>query len=292
MAVTKAHTNGVDLAYETFGGPADPPMLLVMGLNTQMIGWPEPFCRDLANRGFYVIRFDNRDIGLSTHLDGVPTPSIYKVALRLAKPPYTIEDMAADTVGLLDALGLDRVHLVGASMGGFISQTVALNHPERIASLTLIMTSTGSWRVGQATRQILGMVLRGKPPSSREEAIDGTVAMFEFIGGEGFEFDEALVRQYAEMSYDRGYDPAGTARQFLAVVSQRNRTNDLKKLTAPTLVIHGLHDPMVGASGGIALARAIPGARFVGFHGMGHGLPQQLWPQLVDEIVAITKVAG
>lgn len=291
VTTLRAQANGIQIAYETFGDAGDPPLLLVMGLGTQMLAWPEPFCRELAEQGFFVVRFDNRDVGLSTHLDDLPAPDPISVALHRRRPAYRLDDMAADALGLLDALGLDRVHLVGASMGGFISQLMVIVAPERIASLTLIMTSTGSRRVGQTRPKVISEVLRRKPATDRAAGIAGSVEMFRLIRSSGYDFDEGLIAALAGESYDRGYDPAGQRRQLAAVVAQRNRSAELARITAPTLVMHGLNDPLVGASGGLALARVIPGARFVGFSGMGHDMPRALWPDYIREIVAVTRRA-
>ena len=285
----KVPANGIEIAYETFGDPSDPPMLLVMGLGTQMLAWPDDLCEDLASRGYHVVRMDNRDAGASTHLDGVRAPSIVRIAARRARPPYTINDMADDVAGLVDALGLGRVHLVGASLGGFISQTVAVRHPDKLRSLTLIMTSTGSRLVGQADPRLLGRLLKGRVASSREEAMDAVVETFRVIGSKGFALDEERLRDVGGRSWDRGYDPAGYRRQLAAVVAQPNRTKRLRRIDVPTLVIHGLDDPLVAPSGGRALARAIPGARFVGFAGMGHDLPRELWPEFADHIASVAR---
>ena len=283
--------NGIEIAYETFGDPTDPPMVLVMGLGTQMLAWPDALCEDLAQRGHYVVRFDNRDVGASTHLKGVRAPSPVAVALRRKRPPYTVNDMADDVAGLIDALELRRVHLVGASLGGFIAQTVAMRHPAKLRSLTLIMTSTGSRLVGQADPRLIGRLLKGRIANSREEAMDAVVETFRVIGSKGYALDEERLRDVGGRSFDRGYDPGGYRRQLAAVVAQPNRTKRLQQLDVPTLVMHGLDDPLVAPSGGRALARAIPGARFVGFSGMGHDLPRELWPEFADHIAALTKRA-
>jgi pimeloyl-ACP methyl ester carboxylesterase len=288
-AVQRAQVNGIEIAYETFGDPADPAIVLVMGLGTQMLAWPEEFCRDLAARGSFVVRYDNRDVGLSSAMRHLPTPHPLAVAAGRRRPAYTIRDMAEDCVGLLDHLGLDQVDLVGASMGGFIAQTVALSHPERVRSLTLIMTSTGSRRVGRARLHLTGMLLKPRHYPNREAAIKARLAVARAIGSPGYPLDEAYVREMAGRSYDRAADPRGYMRHLGAVLSQPDRTPRLRKLRVPTLVMHGLHDPLVGVSGGIALARAIQGSRFLGFPGMGHDLPRALWGQFADEITAVAR---
>jgi pimeloyl-ACP methyl ester carboxylesterase len=292
MTVQRAQANGIEIAYETFGDRSDPAIVLVMGLGTQMIAWPDELCRDLADRGHFVVRFDNRDVGESTHLTGVRVPRLAQLVTGRKKPPYTIDDMADDAVGLLDALGLERVHLVGASLGGFIAQTVALRAPERLHSLTLIMTSTGSRLVGQADAKLVGRLLRGRVANSREEAMDAVLETFRLIGSVGYAFDEEHLRDLAGRSYDRGYDRGGYRRQLAAATTQTNRTDQLRDLDVPTLVVHGLHDRLVRPSGGLALARVIRGARFVGFNGMGHDLPRPLWPELADHIAALARRAA
>jgi pimeloyl-ACP methyl ester carboxylesterase len=282
--------NGIEIAYETFGDRTDPPVLLVMGLGTQSIAWHDELCADIAARGRFVVRFDNRDVGESTHLRGTRAPSPVKAAV-LRRAPYTIADMADDAAGLLDALELDSAHVVGASMGGFIAQTVALRHPRRVRSLTLVMTSTGGRRVGQAKVALIVQMLRRKPARSKAEAMDAAVETFRAIGSPGYPFDETRVRDLAARSYDRGYDAGGFARQLAAVVTQPNRTRALRRLHVPTVVLHGLDDPLVDVSGGLALADAIPRAQFVGFAGMGHDLPRDLWPRFVDEIVGVSDRA-
>jgi pimeloyl-ACP methyl ester carboxylesterase len=281
--------NGIEIAYETFGKSSDPPMLLVMGLGTQMLGWPDELCEQLAAEGFYVVRFDNRDIGLSTHLHETPAPDIIRVALRRLKPPYRIEDMATDAIAFIEAMELGPVHLVGASMGGFIAQSIVLDRPDLVRSLTLIMTSTGSRRVGHTAPKIIATVLRRKPAEGRLAAIDASVDMFRLIGSPAYPMDEDFHRDLAGRSYDRGYDPAGAQRQLAATVAQTNRTSALASVAVPTLVMHGLSDPLVSASGGLALARVIPGAKFVGYQGMGHDFPRALWPDFAREIVDNTK---
>jgi pimeloyl-ACP methyl ester carboxylesterase len=277
----------LQIAYETFGDPAAPALLLVMGLGTQMLAWPDELCADLAGIGRYVVRFDNRDVGLSTHLDEVPAPAPGRVLLRRDKAPYSMADLAGDALGLMDALGLATVDLVGASMGGFIAQTVALQAPERVRTLTLMMTSTGSRRVGHPSPKLARQLLRRRPMLDRESAIAAAVQVFSLIGSSGYALDEEYLQRQAGASYDRAYDPAGYLRQLAAVLTQPDRTKGLRGLRVPTLVVHGLHDPLVSPTGGLALARTIPGARFVGYSGMGHDLPRPLWKPLAEEIARL-----
>ena len=232
--------NGVQLAYESFGHPADPTILLVMGLGTQLLAWPESLCRDLADAGHHVLRYDNRDVGLSTKFDG-PAPTLAQMVTRRGTA-YTIADMADDAFGLLAGLGIDAAHVVGASMGGFIAQTVAIRRPAAVRSLTLIMTSTGSRRVGQAHPKLLRRLLTRPVVTSREEAQDAVVDTFRVIGSKGFPLDEQRLRDLAGRSYDRAYDPGGYRRQLAAVVAQPDRSEQLRALDVPALVMHGLHD--------------------------------------------------
>ena len=278
----------VELCYETFGDPADPPLLLVMGLGVQMLGWHEDFCRELAERGHYVIRYDNRDVGRSTHFHGVPTAREL-LTRRFRRLAYTLDDMADDAAGLLDRLGIDSAHVVGASMGGMIAQVLALRHPERVRSLVSIMSTTGSRLVGQAAPRLYPYFL-GKPPRSKEEAVRRALRLFRVIGSPAFERDERELRALVEQSFERGGgDTAGTARQLAAVLAAGNRTRDLRGISVPTLVIHGRKDRLVGPSGGRATARAIPGARLDMVDGMGHDLPRGVWPRLVEGIVDNTS---
>ena len=278
---------GLELAYETFGQAGDPAIVLVMGWATQMIAWPDELCQSLAGHGHFVVRFDNRDTGGSTHLEHIPPPPLSQVLTRRRQPPYTISDMADDVAGLLDGLSLGSVHLVGASMGGFIAQTVALRHPRRVRSLTLMMTLTGSLRVGLAKPRVYARLLRHEVISGRDAAVASAVETFRLIGSQGYPFDEAHIREIAGRSWDRGFDPPGSLRQLEATVTQPNRTAALRQIAVPTLVIHGLADPLVGPSGGLAVARAIPGCRFIGYPGMGHDLPRPLWPEFADQIAAL-----
>jgi pimeloyl-ACP methyl ester carboxylesterase len=292
MAESFARVGDVDICFETFGDPADPGLLLIMGLGTQMLGWHEDFCADLAGRGFHVIRYDNRDIGRSTILDAHPAPTVGQLVRRDKRAAaYTLAEMAADGVGLLDHLGIDRAHLVGVSMGGMIAQTIAARRPERVLSLTSIMSSTGSrWR-GQPALRTYRKFLR--PVSSdRATYIAQTAALFDIIGSPGFDRDDAALHELLGAMYDRGHDPSSVSRQLAAIVASGNRTEELHRITAPTLVIHGTADRLVNASGGRATARAIPGARLLMIEGMGHDLPRGAWPQLIDAIVENAGRAG
>jgi pimeloyl-ACP methyl ester carboxylesterase len=285
--IQRAQVGQIEIAYETFGEPGDPPVLLVMGLATQMIGWPDDFCRGLADRGLHVIRFDNRDIGLSTHLDEAGAPDIMSVlGGDTSGVAYTLADLAADTVGLLDALGLDSVHLVGASMGGMISQLVALQAPERVRSLTSIMSTTGDPSVGSPAEAALAVLL-APPATDREGAVQRVVDTYRVIGSPGFEFDEAALRDRAGLSFDRAYNPAGVARQLAAILTTPDRTPDLKEVAVPTLVIHGAEDALVHVSGGRATAAAIPNCELLVVDGMGHDLPRAVWPEITDRITAL-----
>ena len=281
--------NGVQLAYESFGHPADPTILLVMGLGTQLLAWPEVLCRDLAESGHHVIRFDNRDVGLSTKFDE-PAPTLGQMVVGRGAS-YSIADMADDAFGLLGALGIDAAHVVGASMGGFIAQTMAIRQPTRVLSLTLVMTSTGSKRVGRPSPAALRQLATLPVARSREEAVASAVRVSEVIGSPAYR-DLSRVRDLAGRSYDRAYHPAGRARHLGAVLAQPDRTRRLRDLRIPTTVVHGLEDTLVSTSGGIALARAIPGARFIGHHGMGHDLPMPLLGGFTEDILATAALAG
>ena len=255
-----------------------------MGLGMQLLAWPDDFCNALVARGFRVVRFDNRDVGLSTHLRGVTAPRPLATFARRQSPPYTIDDMAGDAFGLLDALGIESAHVAGASMGGFIAQTMALLSPQRVRSLALIMTSTGSRWVGRPKASSMKPMILRPQPHTPAEAEDLVVATFRRIGSPGFPFDEGEIRAMARRSMERNQDPDGVLRQLAAVLAQPNRTKALRGLHTPTVVVHGLADPMVNPSGGMALARAIRGAKFVGYAGMGHDLPRPLWPAIRAEL--------
>lgn len=279
-----APVNGIELAYETFGDPADDAILLVMGLGTQMLAWPDALCTALADAGHFVIRYDNRDVGLSTKIDA-PVPSIPDLLLQ-RKVAYRLDDMATDAFALLDHLGVQRAHLAGTSMGGFISQTMALRSPERVRTLSLSMTSTGSRKVGRPSPGVIKMMATAKPPADRAAAMEDAVAVNTILGSPRHQ-DADQIRELSGIAWDRSHDPDGRLRQLGAILAQPNRTERLRTLRIPTVVVHGLDDPLVSVSGGIALARAIPGATFIGHHGMGHDLPLTLWRSLVDDQLAL-----
>ena len=284
----RASVGDVEIAYESFGSPGDTPLLLVMGLATQMLGWPDDFCRALADRGLHVVRFDNRDIGLSTHLDAAGAPDVAALMSGTGTAAYSLADMADDTAGLLDALGWDSAHVVGASMGGMIAQSLAIRHPQRVRSLTSIMSTTGDRSVGSPAEVALG-VLFAPPARTRDEALQRAVDTYRVIGSPGFEFDEAALRERAGLSFDRAHDPAGVARQLAAILTTDDRTAHLGEISVPTLVVHGAQDALVDVSGGRATAAAIPDAELWVVEGMGHDLPRELWPDLVERITATVQ---
>jgi len=279
--------DGIELAYETFGDPADPPVLLVMGLATQMLGWPDELCAALAERGHFVVRFDNRDIGLSTHLHDAPAADLEALmGGDTSSASYTLADMARDVAGLIDALGLPSAHLVGASMGGMIAQTVAIEHPARVRSLTSIMSTTGDPSVGEPTPEAIAVLL-APPVDTREAVQDRTVESYRVIGSPAYPLDEPALRERAARSFDRAHDPAGVGRQLAAILASPDRTERLRELDLPTVVIHGAADVLVGVSGGKATAEAIPGAELVVIDGMGHDFPRGLFAEIVDRIAAV-----
>jgi pimeloyl-ACP methyl ester carboxylesterase len=281
----------ITLCYENFGDPADPTALLVMGLGTQMIAWHEDFCSELASRGLHVVRFDNRDCGRSTHIRGAP-PTLGQILRRSRHAAhYTLADMAGDAAALLDRLDLAPAHVVGASMGGMIAQTLAARHPDKVLSLVSIMSNTGSIRTGQPGLRVYPLFLR-RAPTEREAFIDHMERLFALIGSPGFPRDPQDIRRLAAESYDRDDDRFGTLRQLAAIMASGDRTPELRRISAPTLVIHGSADRLVTPSGGRATARAIPGAEMMVVKGMGHDLPRAAWPQIIDGIVANAERAG
>jgi pimeloyl-ACP methyl ester carboxylesterase len=287
-----APANGIELSYQEMGDADGEPLLLVMGLGTQMIAWDEGFCGLLVERGFRVIRFDNRDIGRSTKIESAGVPRRVDMMVgRRASAPYLLRDMAADTTGLMDHLGIESAHVVGASMGGMIVQAMAIQHPERVRSMVSIMSNTGSRWTGMPSRKAMAVLL-GRPPRGREAAIERGVKTFRVIGSPGYPFDEEGVRRIVGRSYDRGHSAAGVLRQLHAITASGDRTQALRNVSTPTTVIHGNRDPLVRPAGGRATARAIPNARLKMIDGMGHDLPRQLWPVFAEEIANNAARAG
>jgi len=279
-----APANGIELCYQEMGDPDGEPLLLAMGLATQMIAWDEEFCAMLAERGFRVVRFDNRDIGRSSRIGSAGVPNLLEMTIgRRGTAPYLLRDMAGDTIGLMDHLGFESAHVVGASMGGMIAQAVAIDHPKRVRTLTSIMSTTGSRRVGHPSYRTFGLLL-GRAPREREAVIERVVKTFRLIGSPGYPFEEDRIREIAGRSFDRGHSSAGIARQLHAITASGDRTSGLRKVDLPALVIHGRNDILVNPSGGRATAKAIPNARLRLIDGMGHDLPRALWPTFVEEI--------
>ena len=284
----RALANGIELEYETFGREGDPPIVLIMGFAVQMIFWDDGFCRALANRGLRVIRFDNRDVGLSTKVDHLGTLNLAAtlVAQRLGgaiEPPYTLDDMADDVAGLLTALGLDSAHVCGASMGGMIAQTLAFRRPDRVRSLISIMSTTGDPELPQAGARVQRVLLE-PAPADREGYAEHSVKVWRTLGSPGFPFDDEAVRARALLAFDRGLYPKGIVRQLTAIVAHGSRRERLRGVRAPSLVIHGEEDPLIPVAGGHDTAEWIPGARLVTIPGMGHDLPRPVWPQVIEEI--------
>jgi pimeloyl-ACP methyl ester carboxylesterase len=287
-----APVNGIEIAYQEIGGEDGEPLLLVMGLATQMLAWDEGFCELLAERGFRVVRFDNRDIGHSTKIDSAGVPKRADMLLgRRATAAYLLRDMADDTTGLMDYLGIESAHLVGASMGGMIAQTVAIRSPERVRSLVSMMSSTGNRWLGLPAWKAFG-TLFGRPGTGREAAIEHSVRTFRTIGSPGYPMDEERFRELAAASYDRSHSRAGVARQLHAITASGDRTTKLERLRLPATVLHGGSDPLIRPAAGRATARAIRDSRLRIFDGMGHDLPPELWPDFVEEIAATAARAG
>jgi pimeloyl-ACP methyl ester carboxylesterase len=290
-----AEANGIRIEYEAFGNPSAPPLLLIIGLGGQLIEWHADFCNGLAEKGHYVIRFDNRDSGLSQKFEELGLANIMQAGEALLRgetvaPLYTLEDMADDAVGLLDALDLSKAHICGMSMGGMIAQTIAIRHPSRAQSLISIYSTTGNPELPPPEPEAMDVLLEA-PPTDRQGYIDFLVRTFRVIAGSGFAFDEAYHRQLAGELFDRSFYPQGTGRQLLAVMTGENRKPSLASVTAPTLIIHGSDDPLVPLECGRDTADAIPGAELLIIDGMGHELPPgNGWPQILEAIVAHTNI--
>jgi pimeloyl-ACP methyl ester carboxylesterase len=290
------YANGIQIEYETFGDLSGQPLLLIIGLGGQMIHWDDDICKDFAARGHYVIRFDNRDVGLSTKFGkaGVPTlPEIFGKLLRGEKvnPPYTLDDMANDALALLDALHISKAHVCGMSMGGMIAQTIAIRSPQRVLSLTSIYSTTGNPQVPQPKPEIIA-ILTAPPPDERQAFIEHMLRLMKTISGPRFPPDETWTRKIMGETYDRSFYPEGAARQLVAILTQGNRVSALSSVKVPSLVIHGTSDPLVSVEGGKDTARAIPGAELMLIEGMGHDLPHGgAWPMIVEAITKHTQRA-
>ncbi len=285
-----AHNGEIAIEYDTIGDPTNPAVLLIMGFSAQMTAWDLAFCQELVDRGRFVIRFDNRDCGLSHKTDGEP-PNVMAIMMSVTsgsevtqEVPYTLSDMAADAMAVLDDLGIDRAHVVGASMGGMIAQMAAIEHPDRVLSLTSIMSTTGNPSVGQGSPEAMGALL-SPAPDDRDEAIERGVRIGAVVAGP--HFDEAEARLRMGDAFDRSYYPAGAPFQLAAIAKTGDRTERLEKLDVPTLVVHGEVDPLVGLSGGEATAAAIPGAKLLTFDDMGHDLPKPRWTAIADAIAEL-----
>jgi len=287
----QARANGIDIEYEEFGDPKAAPLLLVMGLGAQMISWDDAFCQQLAAAGFHVIRFDNRDSGLSTRMEAAGPPDMAAALRGELDPAYSLDDMAADAASLLDALGIDAAHIVGASMGGFISQLIAINHPGRVLSLTSIMS--GPSRLEGVPPTVEGTaVLFGRPPSNPEEGIEMALVGRRALIGSGDPFDETFERAKATRAVTRAWYPVGTGRQLLAILAAHPRLSSLQGVRVPTLVVHGKDDVLVPIENGRMVAAAVPGSRMLEIEGMGHDLPKRVWPQVIDAIVETARKAS
>lgn len=282
---------GVTLCWTSAGAPVDPPVVLIGGLGQQLVAWPQALLDALVAAGLHVVRFDNRDIGRSTHLRDVPPPTTPRLlAARFVPAQYTLAEMADDAAALLDGLDLAPAHVVGVSMGGMIAQSLAARRPDAVRSLVSIMSTTGAKGIGRPATSTLRLLL-ARPSRERDAAIDRSVRMFRHIGSSGFPFDEPWIRTVAGLAFDRGHDPAGTGRQLGAILKSGDRTAQLRTIDTPTLVIHGDHDRMVNPSGGAATAAAIPGARLETIPGMGHDLPAGAVDRIATLIVEHARAA-
>jgi pimeloyl-ACP methyl ester carboxylesterase len=283
--------NGIKLEYEVSGDPGAPPVLLIMGLGAQLTRWPEPFHRALAEAGYRVIRYDNRDVGLSTRMVPLGVPSLPAAALRAAiglpvRAPYDLGDLAADAVGLLDALGIRSAHVVGASMGGMIAQMLAANHPGRVRTLVSIMSSSGHRGLPQPGVGLrMALIRRPAPSAGRERIIEGTIALYRRLASPDYPPDDALLRTQVAGDFDRSYYPAGVARQLLAILASGSRAPILGRITAPALILHGAADPLIPVAAAYDLHHRIPGSRLEVFRGMGHDLPRALVPAMTGQII-------
>jgi pimeloyl-ACP methyl ester carboxylesterase len=290
--VPQVQANGISLEYESFGSRSAPPILLIMGLGAQLTRWPLPFCDKLVARGYRVIRFDNRDVGKSTWLKDAPIPDLGRIiAARMAglppEVPYTLTEMAADTIGLLDALEIQQAHVVGASMGGMIAQVVAAEYPQRVLSLTSIMSTTGNTTLPPPTPAATAVLMSRAPtPSDIEAFVAHGLNTFRTIRSPGYPFDEAATRERLIADAARGYNPAGVARQLAAVTASGDRREQVRRIRAPTVVVHGADDPLVPLAGGRDTAACIAGSELRIIPGMGHDFPPPLYDTIIDAITS------
>jgi pimeloyl-ACP methyl ester carboxylesterase len=286
--VPRVQANGIEIEYETFGDPDGIPLLLIAGLGVQMLSWDEGFCELLASRGFRVIRFDNRDCGLSTYMDAAGPPDMAAALSGVSEPAYNLDDMAADAAGLLDSLGLPAAHVVGSSMGGFIAQLVAINHPDHVLSLTSIMSGPGGQDEVQPTPEGQSVLLVN-PPATREERIAQGMWIRKVLKGSLDPWDDDFERARVSRSIDRAYYPNGTARQLIAILTAQSRLERLESMRVAALVIHGIEDILVPVENGRRVGAAVPGARLLEIEGMGHDLPERVWPVVVDAIAELAR---
>ncbi|MFW9903319.1 MAG: alpha/beta fold hydrolase [Candidatus Thorarchaeota archaeon] len=285
---TTVKINGIEITYDTFGDPQAEPILLIMGLGGQMTMWDEAFCKEIAANGYWVIRFDNRDVGLSTKFDDAGIPDLMDMMMKVqqnesVESPYTLLDMANDAIGLLDALHIETANIVGTSMGGMIAQTIAIHYPERVRSLTSIMSTTSNPELPQPGPEAISILVT-PPPSDRAEYVEDSVKTWRFLNGK-LPFDEEYVRKRSAMAFDRSYYPMGTGRQLAAILASGSRKDELKNVLVPTLVIHGDADPLVPIEGGKETAEVIPGAKLIIIEGMGHSIPAAAAPRIIEAII-------
>jgi pimeloyl-ACP methyl ester carboxylesterase len=285
--MAKVKANNIEIEYDTFGDPSGEPLLLIMGLGSQMISWVPELCELFVQKGFYAIRFDNRDVGLSTKFDDVGVPNVMQAVNKARNgedidPPYTLEDMADDAVGLLDALNIEKAHVCGASMGSMIAQVIAYRHPSRILSLVSIMGSTGNPELPEPKPEAM-QVLVVPMPSKKERYLKESVKRWRVLWG-SYPYDEELRKELAEQAYNRSFYPDGQTRQLIAILANGDRREKLKDIKVPTLVIHGKEDPLVPMEGGIDTSKNIPGAELLLIDKMGHSLPPEVWPKVISAI--------
>ncbi|HQS17373.1 alpha/beta fold hydrolase [Reyranella sp.] len=294
--MARAKANGIEIEYETFGSRQDPALLLIMGLGAQLTLWPESLCEGLAGQGFFVVRYDNRDVGLSTDFDEAGLPNLMDAMARLMKgetvdAPYLLSDMAADAIGLLDALDIDRAHMVGGSMGGMIAQVIAATYPQRTRSLVSIMSTSGRYGLPAGKPEAVAMLSAQPEGTEREQLIAHGMKLRTVISGPGYRTDPTAMRALVERNIDRRYYPPGAARQYLAIMASGPRVDLLKTVKVPTLVLHGEDDPLLPVECGRDVAALVPGAKIETFPGWGHDVPEQMVPKLVASVSTFCKAA-